>query len=103
MERFARSVRVSIRISSERTMVPVGQLRHALNLDVLGQCGIRGQINLLAETSSQDKEALLCLASAINDDSHTLDGRFIGSVRAILAVQLSPLLGGSLLLSPMPA
>jgi len=59
--------------------------------------------DLSAETSTQDEEALLCLAFALSANVPPLDDPFIGSVRAVLAEQLSPLLADSLFISGLDA
>lgn len=65
----------------------------------LGSVAFAEQVNLLAETSSQDEEALLSLASALLHDDRSLQDRFIGSVRAIVAVPLSLMVADPLLIS----
>jgi hypothetical protein len=65
----------------------------------LGSVAFAEQVNLFAETSSQDEEALFCLASALLNDVLSQEDRFVGSVRATIAGPLSLLLGNPLFLS----
>lgn len=107
-DRIARHLRVSIMISSITPKLPwviCGMLSIWL---FLGSVAFAEQVNLFAETSSQDEEALLCFASALINDDRVLQDRFIGSVTAIpfsLVVANFPLLSAlaPLLNSPVPS
>ena len=101
IERIARHVQVSIVISSERLVLVWISCGMVVIWLFLGSVAFAEQVNLLAETSSQDEEALLSLASALLHDDRSLQDRFIGSVRAIVAVPFSLVVADPLVISAL--
>ena len=65
----------------------------------LGSVAFAEQVNLFEETSTQDEDALVCLAMALHDEGPTLNVRLLSAVRNILPVQLPSLLSDSVFLS----
>ena len=65
----------------------------------LGSVALAEQVNLFAETSTQDEDALVGLTMALHDEGPSLDGRLISAVRNILPLQLPSLPSDSVFFS----